>query len=84
MKTALQKFVETSQAKGPSPPIGSGALAAFVRQGAKEIAQAVPAFPDSMRVVEEPGVVGNLTPQEVFASKNSIAPQKALDMDMGK
>ena len=38
---------------------------AAVRQGAKEITQALPAFPDSIRPVEEPGTMGNPTQQMV-------------------
>lgn len=48
-----------------SPKIGEGALAAFGRQGLKELAQVLPAFPDSVRPVEEPGMFGNPTPQIV-------------------
>ena len=34
-------------------------------------AQALPAFPDSnIRPVEEPGLVGNLTPQEIVHGKS--------------
>jgi hypothetical protein len=36
-------------------------LSAALRQGAKEIAQALPAFPESVRPVEEPGTLGNPT-----------------------
>ena len=50
--------------------IGAGALSAAVRQGAKELAQALVALPDSnIRPVEEPGALGNLTPGEVMAAK---------------
>jgi hypothetical protein len=44
---------------------GEGALLAMGRMGFKELAQALPAFPDSIRPVEEPGALGNLTPQMV-------------------
>lgn len=44
---------------------------AFARQGAKELAQALPAFPDSIRVVEEPGTLGNPTSQMVTDSIQS-------------
>jgi hypothetical protein len=47
------------------PKIGEGALAAFGRQGLKELAQVLPAFPDSVRPVEEAGMFGNPTPQIV-------------------
>lgn len=51
------------------PKLGAGWAAAAVRQGAKELAQVLSAFPDSVRVVEEPGTPGNLVPQEVQESK---------------
>lgn len=51
--------------------IGQGAFEAWLRAGHKEVTQILPAFPDSIRPVEEPGLPGNLTPQEVVAQKNS-------------
>lgn len=36
---------------------------AAIRQGSKELAQILPALPNSVRVVEEPGTLGNPTPQ---------------------
>jgi hypothetical protein len=55
----------------PKPKIGAGHLKAMIRAGAKELTQALPAFPDSnIRPVEEPGLVGNLTPQEIVHGKN--------------
>lgn len=45
--------------------IGEGALAAAWRQGLKEVGQALKALPDSMPIVEEPGTLGNVTPQVV-------------------
>lgn len=53
------------------PKIGAGHLQAWLRSGAKELTQALPAFPDSnIRPVEEPGLVGNLTPQEIVHGKS--------------
>ncbi len=49
--------------------IGAGHLQGMVRSGAKEFAQILPAFPESVRPVEEPGLAGNLTPQEVLHDK---------------
>jgi hypothetical protein len=43
----------------------------------KELAQALQAFPDSIRTVEEPGLVGNLTPQEIVHGKQDL--DKRLD-----
>jgi hypothetical protein len=45
--------------------IGEGHLAGMARMGLKELAQALPAFTDSVRPVEEPGVFGNPTQQMV-------------------
>jgi hypothetical protein len=42
-------------------PAFSAPLWAAARQGAKELAQVLPAFPDSVRPVEEPGTLGNPT-----------------------
>jgi hypothetical protein len=50
----------------PQSKIGEGHAEAWLRAGFKELAQALPAFPDShVRPVEEPGLVGNPTPQIV-------------------
>lgn len=50
--------------------IGAGHLKAYLRAGAKELTQALPAFPaHSIQPVEEPGLIGNLTPQEIVAGK---------------
>jgi hypothetical protein len=38
---------------------------AAIRQGGKEFSQVLPAFPTSVRPVEEPGTLGNPTPQQV-------------------
>jgi hypothetical protein len=57
--------------------IGAGHLAAMGRAGLKELAQALQAFPDGIRTVEEPGLVGNLTPQEIVHGKQDI--DKMLD-----
>jgi hypothetical protein len=46
-------------------PAFSAPLYAAVRQGAKEFAQALQAFPDSIRTVEEMGTLGNPTPHLV-------------------
>jgi hypothetical protein len=50
--------------------IGAGHASAAIRQGGKEFGQILPAFPaNSVQTVEEPGLVGNLTPQEVVNDK---------------
>lgn len=58
---------------------GAGHAKAWFRQGPKEIAQVLPAFPDSVRVVEEPGLAGNPTPQEVVKEKGKDPYQEFLD-----
>jgi hypothetical protein len=59
-------------AKQKKPKLGAGHLAAMGRAGAKELAQALVALPSStIRPVEEPGTVGNLTPSEVVRSKGA-------------
>lgn len=53
------------------PKIGAGHLHAMGRAGLKELSQALVALPDSnIRPVEEPGLYGNLTPQEVVQGKS--------------
>ena len=44
---------------------GEGHFMAWIRAGYKEIAQALEAFPQGIHHVEEPGLVGNPTPQIV-------------------
>lgn len=41
------------------PKISAGHMAAMGRAGLKELAQALQAFPESIRTVEEPGLYGN-------------------------
>jgi hypothetical protein len=54
------------------PKIGAGHAEAMLRAGSKEAAQALVALPTStIRPVEEPGLVGNLTPSEVAQSKGA-------------
>ena len=53
------------------PKIGAGHVAAMGRAGLKELSQALVALPDSnIRPVEEPGLYGNLTPQEIVQGKS--------------
>ena len=53
---------EASQSRAPS---FSAPLWAALRQGAKELSQILPAFPEGVRVVEEPGMMGVPTQYEV-------------------
>jgi hypothetical protein len=52
--------------------IGEGSLKAFFRQGAKELAQALPAFKDSIQVVEEPGTFLNPTTYDVSKQTGAV------------
>jgi hypothetical protein len=64
-------------------PLGIGHVKAMLRSGAKELTQVLPAFPTaSVQPVEEPGLVGNLTPQEVVQDKGQY--EKMLDGYSGK
>jgi hypothetical protein len=53
-------------------PSFSAPLWAAARQGAKELSQYLPAFPDSARCVEEPGTLGNPTMQMVTAQMGTL------------
>jgi hypothetical protein len=51
--------------------IGAGHLEGMLRSGVKELAQILPAFPGhGVQPVEEPGIAGNLTPQEIVHGKS--------------
>ncbi len=68
------------------PKIGAGHGMAMLRSGFKEIGQVLPAFPDSMKVVEEYGLFGNTLPQEVYDQKQSMLQELELnepEMEMG-
>jgi hypothetical protein len=53
------------------PKIGAGHVEAMLRAGTKELAQVLPAFPGhGVQPVEEPGLAGNLTPQEIVHGKS--------------
>ncbi len=70
-------------AKGPK--IGSGHMEAWLRAGLKEVAQSLPAFPQSIKSVEEPGLWGNPVQQEVYAQKQAQkqGPEPEQEMEMG-
>ena len=52
--------------------IGEGSLAAWARQGHKELSAALKAFPDSLPIIEEPGMPSNLTSYEVTKQRGSL------------
>ncbi len=70
--------VGRERVKQQQPKLGAGAGKAFLRQGLKELSQVIPATKDSIQVVEEPGAIGNLTPQEVVSQKTG----KELEPEM--
>jgi hypothetical protein len=53
-----------------------------VRQGSKEIAQALPALKDSIHVVEEPGQIGNPTTYDVSKQTGAVEPKRELEPEM--
>ena len=78
-RNALKDFVQ--QIRDVSNSHHTAALHAFVRQGAKELGQALQAFPDSnIHTVEEPGQLFNPTMQEIFLNQTG----RELDIDMGR
>lgn len=61
--------------------IASGALAAAVRQGFKEVGAALKAFPDSLQI-DEAGTLGNVTPVEVYQTKQADV-HKTVSLEKG-
>jgi len=59
---------------------GQGALQAALRLGSKELTPYLAAFPDSIRPIEEPGALGNLTPQEIVNQKQGRDREPELEM----
>jgi hypothetical protein len=56
----------------PDQKLGAGHAKAMLRAGAKELAQVLPAFPgQGVQPIEEPGLAGNLTPQEIVNDKKT-------------
>jgi hypothetical protein len=54
---------------------------AWFRQGSKEISQVLPATPQSIRPVEEPGTLGNPTMQTLTAEMGTVEGyNRRLDM----
>jgi hypothetical protein len=63
---------ESVMAKQMHRPNIDAPLWAAVRQGGKEAAQIIPALPGSVRVVEEPGTLGNPTPQMITEESGTM------------
>ena len=53
-------------------PAFSAPLYAALRQGSKELAQILPAFPESVRPIEEPGTLGNPTAQMITEEMGTL------------
>lgn len=65
------------------PKLGAGHASAMWRAGLKEMANILPAFPDSIQPVEELGLAGTKLPGEVYdAKKESLERNKPHDMNM--
>jgi hypothetical protein len=62
--------------------IGQGHLAAMGRSGLKELASILPAFPESVRPVEEMGLFGNALPQEIYEDTNQKPPNVEQNLEM--
>lgn len=62
-------------------PSSEALFRAMARQGLKEFAQVLPAFKDSIQIVEEPGTAANPTPQEVYKQAHE-GKDKAPEMEM--
>jgi hypothetical protein len=69
--------VDGARAISNSP--GAAPLHALVRQGADEIAQILPAFPDSVRSVPESGQL--LEPTQALVTKEITGRNLNFDMD---
>lgn len=59
-------------------PSFSAPLYAAVRQGAKELAQVLPAFPESVRPVEEANTLGNPTQALLTAENGALEKRHPL------
>lgn len=68
----------------PTPKIGAGHGQAVLRAGHKELTQILPAFPDSIKPVEEPGLFGNPVAHEVFMERNpeELCPEHEMELNM--
>ena len=62
-----------SEEHASNRPSFSSPLYAALRKGSKEFAERViPAFPDSQRPIEEPGTLGNPTPQTITQEMGTL------------
>jgi hypothetical protein len=64
------------------PKIGATHAPAAFRQGLKEIGNILPAFPESIKPVEEVGLFGNALPQEVYKARHEKEPNIEQNLEM--
>lgn len=64
------------------PKIGATHAPAMGRQGLKELANILPAFPESIKPVEEVGLFGNALPQEVYKARHEKEPNIDQNLEM--
>lgn len=64
------------------PKIGATHAAAMRRLGLKELSQILPAFSDSIRPIEEPGLAGNALPQEIYQARHGMEPEVDHNLEM--
>ncbi len=65
------------------PKLGEGHVQAMGRAGLKELSQILPAFPDSVKPVEEPGLAGNPVSHEVYQQRHQSKDGPTKEMEMG-
>lgn len=70
--------------KSAPAKIGATHGQAMIRSGLKELTQILPAFPDSIKPIEEPGLSGNALPQEVFRDRHGpdLEHEQHIEMQM--
>ncbi len=64
------------------PKIGATHVPAVGRQGLKELASILPAFPESIKPVEEVGLFCNALPQEVYKARHEKEPSIDQNLEM--
>jgi hypothetical protein len=65
-----------------APKIGATHAPAMGRLGLKELAQILPAYPESVKPVEELGLFGNALPQEVYKARHETEPHIEQNLEM--
>jgi hypothetical protein len=65
------------------PKIGDGHVQAMGRAGLKELSQILPAFPQSVKPVEELGLAGNPVSHEVYQQRHQSLEGPTKQMERG-